>query len=207
MNIRSTIAIPTMLVLLTAVGCTEAKSPQSQAVVPATSTKPILTATAPLPVVDPVEKAKKPEVEKVKKPEAQMPAMDETRTVEEAEPFVPTLKSVDGVTIHRLMTAPAVEHREPVAASSVFGPSGETVYAFLEVSNESAEEKTLLVHFIGPQAQVGGGVELYIPPTVPRWRTWAYTKHAAMPGLWRVEIRGPDGILLGEVPFEVESAR
>jgi hypothetical protein len=185
--------------LLTAVGCTEAKSPQSQAVVPATSTKPILTATAPLPVVDPVEK--------VKKPEAQMPAMDETRTVEEAEPFVPTLKSVDGVTIHRLMTAPAVEHREPVAASSVFGPSGETVYAFLEVSNESAEEKTLLVHFIGPQAQVGGGVELHIPPTVPRWRTWAYTKHAAMPGLWRVEIRGPDGILLGEVPFEVESAR
>lgn len=199
MNIRSNIAVLAMLVLLAAAGCTEAESPPSDARGLATSTKPILTAIAPPAAVELAAKAREPE--------AQMPALDETPTVEEADPFVPTLKSTDGITIHRLMTAPSVEHREPVAASSVFGSSGDTVYAFLDVSNESTEEQTLLVHFIGPQEQVGGGVELHIPPTAPRWRTWAYTKHAATPGLWRVEIRAADGTLLGALPFEVESAR
>lgn len=199
MDIRSTIAVPAMLVLLTAAGCSEPKSPQSQAAEPVRTTKPILTATAPTPLVE--------RVDTTKEPDAATPALEKTQAVEEADPFVPTLKSMDGITINRLMTAPAVEHREPVAASSVFGRDGGTVYAFLDVSNTSAEEKTLLVHFIGPEEQVGGGVELHIPPTVPRWRTWAYTKHAATPGLWRVEIRGVAGTLLGALPFEVESAR
>jgi hypothetical protein len=199
MNIRTINGIPTMLVLLAAAGCTDAESPPAQAPEPATSTMPVLTATVPPTAGELTEQARKPE--------AQPPALEETPSVEEADPFVPTLKSVDGITINRLMTAPSVEDREPVAASSVFGPSGETVYAFLDVSNESADEQTLLVHFIGPQEQVGGGVELHIPPTAPRWRTWAYTKHAATPGLWRVEIRSTDGTLLGALPFEVESAR
>ena len=199
MNIKPRSAIPIMLVLLTAVGCTEAKPPKSDAVERATSAEPTLTSTAPPAASELVDKRKKPE--------PPMPELAEAPVVEEAEPFEPTLQSMDGITIKRLITAPAVEHREPVAASSVFGGQDETVYAFVDVSNESEEEKTLLVHFIGPQEQVGGGIELRIPPDVPRWRTWAYTKHAKKPGLWRVEIRGVDGTLLGALPFEVEPAR
>ena len=85
---------------------------------------------------------------------------------------------MDGITIRRLVTAPEVEHREPVAPSSVFGVDEERVYAFIEVSNESEDDKTLLVHFIGPDGQVSGGIELDIPASAPRWRTWAHTRHA-----------------------------
>ncbi len=74
------------------------------------------------------------------------------------------------------------------------------MYAFVEVRNESEDDKTLLVHFIGPEGQVSGG----IPASTPRWRTWAYTRNATKPGLWRVEIRSEDGTLVGALPFEVE---
>ena len=97
-----------------------------------------------------------------------------------------------------------MERREPLAASSVFGAHDERVYAFVEVRNESEEDKTLLVHFIGPEGQVSGGIELRIPAATPRWRTWAYTRNATKPGLWRVEIRSDDGTLVGALPFEVE---
>ena len=125
--------------------------------------------------------------------------------MEQERSFKPVLQEMDGLTIRRLITASEVEHREPVAASSVFGRHEERIYAFVEVSNESEDDKVLLVHFIGPDEQVSGGIELEIPPTVPRWRTWAHTKHAKKPGLWRVEIRSTDGTLLGALPFEVES--
>jgi hypothetical protein len=122
----------------------------------------------------------------------------------EERSFEPSLPTIDGLTIRRLITAPEVEHREPVAASSVFGGHEERIYAFVEVSNESEDDKVLLVHFIGPDGQVSGGIELDIPPAVPRWRTWAHTKYAKKPGLWRVEIRSTDGTLLGALPFEVD---
>ena len=87
----------------------------------------------------------------------------------------------------------------------MFGPEHEKVYAFVEVSNESESDKSLFVHFIGPKGKVSGGIELEIPASVPRWRTWAYTRHFDAPGLWRVEIRDEDGSLLGALPFEVEA--
>jgi Protein of unknown function (DUF2914) len=80
------------------------------------------------------------------------------------------------------------------------------VYAFVEVSNRSEEGKALMVHFIGRDGRVRGGIELHIPATAPRWRTWAYTWHAKETGLWRVEIRSVEGSLLASVPFEVEQA-
>ena len=118
--------------------------------------------------------------------------------------FEPWRQNGDGLTIRRLITASEVGHRERVAVSSVCGRNDERVYAFVEVSNESEDEKVLWVHFIGPDGQVSGGIELGIPPAVPRWRTWAHTKHAKKSGLWRVEIRSTDGTLLGALPFEVD---
>jgi len=185
-------------VSLTAFGCTEAELPKSEAIEQATSTEPTLTSTVATPT--PAEE---------KKPEPPVEAAEAKPEVE-AQPVAssePTLQSMEGLTIKRLVTAPAIEHREPVAASSVFGHHDETVYAFVDVSNESEEEKTLMVHFIGPDEQASGGIELRIPPKVPRWRTWAYNKHANKLGLWRVEIRSVDGTVLGALPFEVEPGR
>jgi hypothetical protein len=194
MNIKPRVAIPIMLVLLTAFGCTEAKQPKSDAIERATSTESALTSTVPPVSPQPVDE---------KKPEPPVLEIAEASPAREDRSFEPTLASMDGLTIQRLVTASEVEHREPVAVSSVFGHHDEKVYAFVDVSNESEEDKTLSVHFIGPDGQVSGGIELRVPAAVPRWRTWAYTKHAKQPGSWHVEIRSADGSLLGAVPFEV----
>jgi hypothetical protein len=197
MNIKSTVITPTMLVLLTALGCNEATPLESDTIERATSPNPMLTSTAP-------HAAPKPVLEK--KPERPVLDVEQPPVVEEERSFEPDLQSADGITIRRLITAPAVEHREPIAASAVFRRHEERVYAFIEVSNESTEDKVLLVHFIGPEGHVSGGIELDIPGAAPRWRTWAHTRHAKKPGLWRVEIRSADGTLLGALPFEVEPA-
>ena len=197
MNIKSRVTMPVMLVFLAAAGCSDPKPTKSAAVQQATSTKPTLTSTAPSVSSKPIEE---------KKSEPTVVEVEKAPPVKEEPSFEPVLQEMEGLTIRRLITAPEVEHREPVAASSVFGRNDELVYAFVEVSNESEEGKTLLVHFIGPDGQVSGGIELEIPPAVPRWRTWARTKHAKKPGLWRVEIRAADGTLLGALPFEVEPA-
>ncbi|MDH3623445.1 MAG: DUF2914 domain-containing protein [Myxococcales bacterium] len=117
--------------------------------------------------------------------------------------YEPTLQSGDGISIHRLITASDIQGREPLSASSIFGDDEEKVYAFLELSNESPEGRTVTVFFIGPSGKISGGVELEVPANVPRWRTWAYTRFADELGLWRVEVRSSAGVLLGALPFEV----
>ena len=119
----------------------------------------MLTSTAPAVAPKPIEE-KKPEPPVADFVEA-TPA--EAKPIETSPSFEPELESLDGLTIERLVTAPEVERREPVAASSVFGAHDERVYAFVEVRNESDDDKTLLVHFIGPEGQVSGGIELRIP--------------------------------------------
>ena len=148
------------------------------------------------------------------------PVLTSTVTTTKPEPVVveedqdvpepaaePRVETIDGVTIQRLVTASEIDGREPVDPRAAFFPSDEKVYAFVEVSNESESAKRLLVHFIGPEGKVSGGVELEIPAAVPRWRTWAFTRHFDTPGPWRVEIRDDEGRVLGALPFEVEAER
>jgi len=183
MNIEPNVVILITIATLLAVGCDEEASTQLGPLERASSSEPTLTSTvAPVP---------KPTEQIDSKPEA-----DEAL-------YEPTLQSNDGITIHRLITAPEVEGREPLAASAVFGHNEEKIYAFLDVSNESSEEKILTVFFVGPSGKVSGGVELSVPPSVPRWRTWAYTRFVDEVGLWRIEVRSPTGVLLGALPFEV----
>lgn len=200
MNIEPKITIPFLVALLVAAACTRAKPQKAEAVDRAKPSNAMLTSTAPAVAPKPIEE-KKPEPPVASVVEA-LPI--EPKPIETSPSFEPELETLDGLTIERLVTAPAVERREPLAASSVFGPHDEKVYAFVEVRNESEEDKTLLVHFIGPEGQVSGGIELRIPAATPRWRTWAYTRNATKPGLWRVEIRSEDGTLVGTLPFEVE---
>jgi len=192
---------PLIFALLLAAACSEARPPKSEAIERAKTSPSILTSTLPAAEPDPTEEKEPaaPLAAIVEAPPSESPAAEERRI------FEPELTNFDGLALHRLVTAPEVEGREPVAASSLFGPQNERVYAFVEVSNQSDEDRTLLVHFIGPEGQVSGGVELHIPASAPRWRTWAYTGHATTPGLWRVEIRIEDGTLVGALPFEVET--
>ncbi len=185
MNIEPNVVILITIATLLAVGCDEEASSQPGPLERASSSEPTFTSTvAPVP---------KPAIPK---PVASEPKADGVL-------YEPTLQSNDGITIHRLITAPEVEGREPLAASAVFGHYEEKIYAFLDVSNESSEAKTVTVFFVGPSGKISGGVELVVPPNVPRWRTWAYTRFADEVGLWRVEVRSPAGALLGALPFEV----
>jgi hypothetical protein len=200
MNIAPKITIPVLVALLATPACTRAKPQKSEAIDRDKPTQAVLTSTVPTVVPKPIEEKKPapPVTEVVETPTA------DAKPIETSPTFEPELQSLDGLTIQRLVTAPEVERREPLGPSSVFGPHDERVYAFVEVSNESEEDKTLQVHFIGPEGQVSGGIELRIPASTPRWRTWAYTRNATKPGLWRVEIRSNDGTLVGALPFEVE---
>ena len=175
-----------------------------------TSSKPTTTLTATLPPTEtrrakprpePVAEANAKLDQASKSPEHEEPTLVESQATE-TDRFEPELEEEGTLVVRRLITASAVERREPVAASATFSP-GEKVYAFIDARNESEEEKALVVHFIGPDGQVRGGITLEIPPQVPRWRTWAFTKRAYAPGLWRVEVRDSEGYLLAAVPFEL----
>ena len=185
MNIKPNVVILITIATL-AIGCYTEPSLEPGPLERASSSKPTLTST-----VSPAPKSAVPKPVK-----AVQDNDDETL-------YEPTLQSDDGITIHRLITAPEVEGREPLAASAIFGHHEEKVYAFLDVSNESSEAKTVTVFFVGPSGKVSGGAELDVPANVPRWRTWAYTRFADEVGLWRIEVRSAAGVLLAALPFEV----
>jgi hypothetical protein len=195
MQIENKTTIVFSFALATALACTEANSPTSDAIERAKVVEPTLTSTAPARAMQRVSENRF---------EQATPEIAEPMPVEDTRAFEPELGGSDGITIHRLVTATGVDKREPVAPSTFFGPHDARIYAFVEASNESHEEEILTVHFIGSDGQVSGGIELRIPAEAPRWRTWAFTEHAKEPGLWRVEIRSSDGSLVGALPFEVE---
>ena len=195
-------------VIASLVACSPSKVEPSKRKPTSPETTMTLTATLPKadtqgakPRPDPIAEQDAKQDQALKSPELEEPTFVESQATE-TDLFDPVLEEEGAVVIRRLITASAVERREPVAASATFAP-GEQVYAFIDASNESEEERTLVVHFIGPDGQVRGGATLAIPPQAPRWRTWAFTKRAEAPGLWRVEVRDSEGYLLGALPFEL----
>jgi len=195
------IAIITLTTFASAfAGCNRDETAEVEVIENATVDEAMLTATAktkrPTPVppsFDPIEVS----------PSEPAPTKSEPEPI--GDIFEPKLSSIDGLSVVRLVTSPQVENREPQLAASSFAPDEERVYAFVEAKNESAVPKKLRVHFIGPEEKVSGGIELDIPASSPRWRTWAYTRHAKTPGLWRVEVRDEGGALIGALPFEIEA--
>ena len=185
---------------LTVLGCTEDDPRESEVIAGSIEPTPVLTSTTTLP--EPVE-MKEPKAEPKLETETQEPKVVEPPK-EDPKPEATPIAPVDGLTIRRFVTASEIAEREPVDPASTFGPDEERIYAFVDASNESMLDKSLMVQFIGPNGKVSGGIELVIPASAPRWRTWAYTRHAKEPGLWRVEIRDADGTLISALPFEVE---
>ena len=192
------------LCLPIAIGCSESTESEVQAIAHPPSPPPVLTSTAPAPRETEVETTSPKSV--VAEPAAVTPDERETeKTVVETESDSDLRsESAGGLDIRRFATTAEIDGREPVAPTAVFDSGVERIYAFFDISNESDEAQSLLVYFIGPNAKASGGIELEIPASVPRWRTWAYTRHAKQPGLWRVEVRDLDGELVGALPFEVQ---
>jgi hypothetical protein len=201
------IAIVALTLLGTSlIGCRDAQPLETKNIEQKADPTPTLTSTASSVATSSTESVGAPET-KVQKVEPQ-PKVNAVEPFDEPsdESFEPDTDSLDRLTLVRFVTTSHVENREPMLVSSSFGTEEERIYAFIEAKNESEVDKTLSVHFIGPGQEVSGGIELEIPASVPRWRTWAYTRHARAPGLWRVEIRDEEGTLIGALPFEVEPA-
>ncbi|MGB5812176.1 MAG: DUF2914 domain-containing protein [Polyangiales bacterium] len=209
MNTQAQIVILSTLASLLTLGCAE--GPEAPAAVErAAASTPILISASPTnpgSVYD-YAKAEPDPVLRAPKSQPEMLVQDEPHAIEPGDDTfddlaVPDLKSAEGITIRRMLTTPDVEHREPRAASSIFSHGETKVFAFLEVENVSDDPKTLTVFFIAPSGKVTGGVELEVPASMPRWRTWAFTRFIDEVGPWRVEVRSPTGTLLGSLPFEV----
>lgn len=114
----------------------------------------------------------------------------------ELEPGAPVLS------LKRIQLAEAVKDREPVDPEETFSMAHTSkLYAFLELSNASAEEEKVTVTFVPP---IGGAtkVTLDVGPQ-KRWRTWALRKSLSAPGTWRVVVRDSSGRELGSRSFEV----
>ena len=113
----------------------------------------------------------------------------------------PSLRTVDGVSVRRMMLSRAIEEREPVSPSTEFRASSDRLYAFFDLRNEGDEEASFLVTFEGPGGRSAGHIELRVPANAPRWRTWAYTRNATEPGEWVAQLHDVDGHLLGSRAF------
>lgn len=201
MTIKHIYPVISLALVFASLGCSE-REPESSALVErVTAPTPTLTSTASVTEVEPALPDPEPRSEQ-KEITATPP--EPKPMVDDVPAFEPELENIEGLMIRRLLTTSEISGREPVGATSSFSSQDDRIYAFVEVSNETEWPKKLLVHFIGPNADVTGGIELEIPASVPRWRTWAYTKHFDQPGLWRVEIRDEEGHLVGALPFEVE---
>ncbi|MBT8469471.1 MAG: hypothetical protein KJN97_12060, partial [Deltaproteobacteria bacterium] len=117
MNIEPKIVIPFLVALLVTSACTRAKPEKSDAIDRVKPTPALLTSTVPAvaPKAIEVDEPEPPIAEVAEAPPA------EVKPIDPLPSFEPELESVDGLIIERLITAPEVERREPVAASSLFG--------------------------------------------------------------------------------------
>ena len=111
--------------------------------------------------------------------------------------------AVDKVAIRRLVVTHAVRDREPIAPAELV--TGVPVLAFVELANEDAIERNVVVTFEREGRPAVGHVRLQVPAASPRFRTWARTHNLGESGTWEAVVRGDDGKELGRQPFELEA--
>jgi hypothetical protein len=102
----------------------------------------------------------------------------------------------------RLVVARKVEGREPVGVARSFDAShGDSVAAFVELSNDAREATKIVVRF-DPPASPPFDVPLDVGAS-PRWRTWATTKRPLEAGTWSVRVLDEHGASIARTTFEV----
>ena len=107
------------------------------------------------------------------------------------------------VKLRRLIVTHAVREREPIAPAELV--TGTPVVAFVELANDDAVERNVVVTFEREGRPAIGHVKLEVPAGAPRFRTWARTHNLGEPGTWQAVIRSDDGKELGRQPFELLS--
>ena len=112
------------------------------------------------------------------------------------------LATVEGLSIKRLVVTSGIDKREPVDDGGVRA-DGSPVYAFLEVKNDSTDDRSLIVTFEREDGTKVGKVPLKVPGKQPRWRTWGRTRQIRKAGAWHVVVRTKGGDEIGRAKFAV----
>jgi hypothetical protein len=114
----------------------------------------------------------------------------------------PTPRHATALRVDRLVIARGVESREPLGADTVFAADEKRLFAFVEVDNPEHAPGDLRVQFIAPGGETQPPIELSVGDS-PRWRTWAFTRHARAPGTWKAVVRDERGQVLASTEFDV----
>lgn len=106
------------------------------------------------------------------------------------------------LSVKRIQFSETIAGREPVSPEETFG-AGDTksLYAFVELSNPTAQASKIIVTFVPPQ---GASTKVTLKVgEVSRWRTWALRKKPTAVGTWNVVVSNVDGKELARRSFEV----
>lgn len=166
--------------------------------VPACSRTPIApdpAATTPLrtqaPVVAPASTT------------ASSPGITDTATT--TRPLVDApVRHASALRVDRLVVARGVVDREPQGTDTIFASDEKRVFAYVEVVNPEHAPGDLELQFIAPDGVAQAPVDVSVGPS-PRWRTWAFTRHAHAPGTWKALVRDERGHILASTEFDVRS--
>ncbi|HVR21375.1 MAG TPA: DUF2914 domain-containing protein [Polyangiaceae bacterium] len=149
-------------------------------------------------------------------PLSDKPALKATELSIEAKPSdPPSAKSIapsiekealapDQIAVRRLVVTHAVSEHEPIEPAELV--SGTPILAFVELSNQDATERNVVVTFEREGRPAVGHVKLHVPAKSPRFRTWARTRNLHETGTWEAVIRSENGTELGRQPFELDPA-
>jgi hypothetical protein len=165
------------LLVVLASGCSRASPPTATATATPTATAtatPTAPATAPAP----------------------------TLSLAPAPSPSPSPRHATSLRVDRLVIARGVESREPLGADTVFSSGEKRLFAFVEVDNPEHVPGDLRVQFVAPGGEAEAPIDLAVGES-PRWRTWAFTRHARAPGTWKAVVRDERGRVLASTEFDV----
>ena len=114
--------------------------------------------------------------------------------------------SAAGLEVKRLVVTRGIEHREPLDTDQLTAGAG-PVFAFVELQNNSDDDKLVTVDFQHDGAEPVGHIKLRVPAHSPRWRTWGRTRLVDHAGKWTAIVRAADGTNLAHSTFNVEAHR
>jgi hypothetical protein len=118
----------------------------------------------------------------------------------------PTVLSANDGTLKlkRVVVTHKIENREPTPGDD-FTLDNAPVYAFVEVENTGSAPRGIRVLFENEDTKATvGHVNLTVPDSQPRFRTWGNTRMIRDAGHWVAVVSTADGVELGRAPFDVK---
>lgn len=114
------------------------------------------------------------------------------------------LSSSEGLVVKRFVVTEGIRAREPLTSDGPLSANGKPIFAFAELSNESAGEAQVRITFErhGSSDRVGN-VALSVPARAGRFRTWGQTRFVREAGTWDAVLWSEGGKELGRTSFEV----